>query len=251
MPIGKVLALDLEHTLIHDALIDPHPRPHLKGFLESVFERFAQVVLFTELKTPEARTVLNQLCEAGDIPQCAAQMPIVNWPVGGAYYEEEGFGTYKDLRYVQAMYPETALQEIMLVDDDPEQINPDQFDQWVQILPWRGNLEDRALLDINNLLWSFTAGVARRLPEAKPRIESAPLRFGEDWPGFFIRGDNAQNLINQWMLLRSQIKNEYAHVELDPLCAIPMTILDHFFEDLKRTHITHWHTRAHTEPDKP
>lgn len=31
----------------------------------------------------------------------------------------------------------------------------------------------------------------RKLPAAEPRVESGPVQFGDDWPGTFIRGDNA------------------------------------------------------------
>lgn len=32
---------------------------------------------------------------------------------------------------------------------------------------------------------------ARQLPAASPRVETGPVQFGDDWPGAFIRGDNA------------------------------------------------------------
>jgi len=31
----------------------------------------------------------------------------------------------------------------------------------------------------------------RKLPDVEPRIETGPVQFGKDWPGTFIRGDNA------------------------------------------------------------
>jgi hypothetical protein len=31
----------------------------------------------------------------------------------------------------------------------------------------------------------------RILPEQAERVETGPLQFGPDWPGVFIRGDNA------------------------------------------------------------
>lgn len=31
----------------------------------------------------------------------------------------------------------------------------------------------------------------RQLPNAEPRVETGPVAFGDDWPGVFIRGDNA------------------------------------------------------------
>jgi hypothetical protein len=33
----------------------------------------------------------------------------------------------------------------------------------------------------------------RVLPAQEQRVETGPVRFGEDWPGLFIRGDNAMN----------------------------------------------------------
>lgn len=31
----------------------------------------------------------------------------------------------------------------------------------------------------------------RVLPVQTPRVETGPTQFGDDWPGIFIRGDNA------------------------------------------------------------
>jgi len=31
----------------------------------------------------------------------------------------------------------------------------------------------------------------RSFPAAEPRVETGPIQFGDDWPGTFIRGDNA------------------------------------------------------------
>ena len=31
----------------------------------------------------------------------------------------------------------------------------------------------------------------RKLEAVTPRVETGPTRFGEDWPGLFIRGDEA------------------------------------------------------------
>lgn len=30
-----------------------------------------------------------------------------------------------------------------------------------------------------------------KLPDQPKRVESGPIQFGDDWPGIFIRGDNA------------------------------------------------------------
>lgn len=31
----------------------------------------------------------------------------------------------------------------------------------------------------------------RKLPAVEQRVETGPIQFGDDWPGTFIRGDNA------------------------------------------------------------
>jgi hypothetical protein len=31
----------------------------------------------------------------------------------------------------------------------------------------------------------------RKFDEQKERVETGPIQFGSDWPGIFIRGDNA------------------------------------------------------------
>ena len=31
----------------------------------------------------------------------------------------------------------------------------------------------------------------RKFPEQKPRVETGPIQFGNDWPGIFVRGDDA------------------------------------------------------------
>ncbi len=33
----------------------------------------------------------------------------------------------------------------------------------------------------------------RQLPATEPRVETGAVQFGDDWPGTFIRGDNAMN----------------------------------------------------------
>jgi hypothetical protein len=34
-------------------------------------------------------------------------------------------------------------------------------------------------------------GNIRKFAEEKERVETGPVQFGDDWPGYFIRGDNA------------------------------------------------------------
>lgn len=45
----------------------------------------------------------------------------------------------------------------------------------------------------------------RKLPGVDDRVETGPVQFGDDWPGIFIRGDNAMHYA---LALSSLLKND-------------------------------------------
>jgi hypothetical protein len=45
---------------------------------------------------------------------------------------------------------------------------------------------------------------ARLFPQQEDRVETGPIQFGNDWPGIFIRGDNA-------LALAMALRNNKAH----------------------------------------
>lgn len=45
----------------------------------------------------------------------------------------------------------------------------------------------------------------RQFPAQSERVETGPIRFGDDWPGVFIRGDNAFYF---GMILRSYMEGD-------------------------------------------
>jgi hypothetical protein len=61
----------------------------------------------------------------------------------------------------------------------------------------------------------------RKLPAVEKRVETGPVKFGSDWPGIFIRGDEAFFFEQALALLLKRIKNkpEFA-VQL--VCNIPV-----------------------------
>lgn len=119
----KVLALDLERTLIDDAL-SARPRPGLLGFLEFCHGRFGRVAVFTTVEEADARQVLEHLAQRGMIPPgLLERLEYVAW-----------CGEYKDLGFI----PGVAASEVLLVDDDAGWIRPDQCGRWVAIAPWDG-----------------------------------------------------------------------------------------------------------------
>jgi hypothetical protein len=119
----KLLALDLERTLIDNSL-SGRPRPGLSDFLAFCFERFGRIAIFTTVEEAEARTVLTGLDRAGYLPPgLLEQVEFINW-----------CGEYKDLSFV----PDAAPTEIILIDDDATWVRPDQRGQWLSIAAWDG-----------------------------------------------------------------------------------------------------------------
>jgi hypothetical protein len=54
----------------------------------------------------------------------------------------------------------------------------------------------------------------RRFDFQQVRVESGPIQFGDDWPGIFLRGDEA-NAMSFYLL--SIIERIEKHEEIDPL----------------------------------
>jgi hypothetical protein len=132
----KVLALDLERTLVSDAM-SAEPRPGLCDFLSFCLGQFERLVLFASVEEAEAREVLDQLARSGHVPPgLLARLEYVQWS-----------GEFKDLRFVQGV----ATDEILLVDDDSGWVRPDQQTRWIAVSPWDGGT-DRELLRVRSVL---------------------------------------------------------------------------------------------------
>jgi hypothetical protein len=117
----KILALDLERTLIDDAR-SGRPRPGLAEFLAFCLERFERVAIFSTVEEADAREVLSELAERGHVPpELLARLEYVAW-----------CGEHKDLTFVADATP----TEVVLVDDDAGWVRPDQRRQWIAVTPW-------------------------------------------------------------------------------------------------------------------
>ncbi len=142
----KVLALDLERTLIDDAL-NARPRPGLGDFLAFCDEQFGRAAIYTTVEEAEAREVMDDLGRRGHVPPALlARLEYIGWS-----------GQYKDLEYV----PGVSVEEVVLVDDDAGWVRPDQRVQWVAITPWDGG-PDGELLRVRSVLGRWLVGAAAR-----------------------------------------------------------------------------------------
>ncbi|MFH1468153.1 MAG: NIF family HAD-type phosphatase [Pseudomonadota bacterium] len=121
---GKVLALDLEGTLVSNA-VSCLPRPGLHAFLAWCFASFERVVLFTYVNPARARWVIQELAAHGEIPpETPARLEVFAWP----YQELE----FKDL----GMIPGAAVEDCYLVDDNEGFVLPEQKHRWIEIAEW-------------------------------------------------------------------------------------------------------------------
>ena len=122
----KLLALDLEGTLVDNALT-ADARPGLFDFLEFCEERFDRVALLTTVDEETAREVLEGLERGGQVPGVFVdRVEYVDWS-----------GEHKDLRFV----PNATPDEILFVDDDPGWVHPDQQGRWISIAAWNGGAD--------------------------------------------------------------------------------------------------------------
>ncbi|MFO0841633.1 MAG: NIF family HAD-type phosphatase [Gemmataceae bacterium] len=141
----KVLALDLERTLIDNAL-SGRPRPGLSHFLTFCNMRFGRVAVFSTVEEADAREVLADLAERGHVPtELLARLEFVEWS-----------GEYKDLAFVPGVTP----AEVLLLDDDPGWVRADQRGQWVAIAGWEGG-PDSELSRIQARLCELTRDESR------------------------------------------------------------------------------------------
>lgn len=138
----KVLALDLERTLIDDALCG-RPRPGLRDFLSFCHERFERVAIFTTVEQADAREVIEELALRGYVPPgLLDRLEYVDW-----------CGEYKDLSFV----PNATPGEVLLVDDDDGWVPPDQRTRWIPVAAWDGGA-DGELLRIREILEGWLSG---------------------------------------------------------------------------------------------
>jgi NLI interacting factor-like phosphatase len=113
----KVLALDLEGTLISNA-VSQIARPGLFDFLEDCRKLFPRIVIFTSVNEERFRSIANLLTTEGYAPNWFADIEYITCG-----------GETKNLIFVDGASPE----EILLVDDYEKYVHPGQENQWIKV----------------------------------------------------------------------------------------------------------------------
>ena len=113
----KVIALDLEGTLISNAM-SQIVRPDLYSFLEECKDLWDRLVIYTTIKEGLFREIARLLISEEKAPGWFESIEYINWE-----------GKIKDLTFI----PNCNIEEAILVDDFYMYIHPDQKSQWVEI----------------------------------------------------------------------------------------------------------------------
>ena|SRR5690606_8482109 len=113
----KVLALDLEGTLISNA-VSQIPRPGLFDFLTRCRDSFSRIVMFTTVSEKRFRDIAGLLVKEGFAPTWFADIEYVVWN-----------GPTKDLRFIRGVAP----SDVVLVDDYADFIHPGQEGSWEEV----------------------------------------------------------------------------------------------------------------------
>jgi hypothetical protein len=116
-PKASILALDLEGTLISNAM-SQIPRPNLFEFLTSCNSLFPRIVMFTTVNETKFRKIAALLVSEGFAPKWFEDIEYVHWQ-----------GHTKNLEFV----PDSRIEEILLVDDFDQYVHVGQETRWVQI----------------------------------------------------------------------------------------------------------------------
>ena len=144
MAVIKVLALDLERTIVSDAM-NREPRPGLFDFLLFCVHTFERVVLFTAVNKGQALAVLTELQEKGFAPkEFVSKVTYVEWE-----------GKYKDLRFVSGV----AAEEILFIDDDSGWVAPGQERQYIPIAEYDPYLVQGADTELQRVCSVLTARI--------------------------------------------------------------------------------------------
>ena len=113
----KVIALDLEGTLISNAM-SQIARPGLHDFLEACRALCGRVVIFTTVKEDRFYEIATTLANEGFAPNWFKEIEYVKWS-----------GPIKNLSFIKNVDPTQAV----LVDDFEGYVSIEQKAQWIGI----------------------------------------------------------------------------------------------------------------------
>lgn len=139
----RVLALDLESTLISNAM-SKFSRPGLLDFLEWCAKHFDYVCIFSMLLPWKASECLLQIArDAISENRISLVSDLVGMrPISNPLLQEKG--SHKDLEMIRQDFADHIwlrktipdLKDIWIVDDDENVILPSQRSQWIPIAKW-------------------------------------------------------------------------------------------------------------------
>ena len=112
----KVIALDLEGTLISNAL-SQIPRPNLFSFLEDCNSFCDRIVIFTTVGEDKFREIATLLVDEEVAPSWFKDIEYINWE-----------GKTKDVTFIS----DVESHEVLLIDDFSGYVHLGQESQWIE-----------------------------------------------------------------------------------------------------------------------
>jgi hypothetical protein len=126
MPRETVLALDLEGTLISNA-VSQFPRPGLHAFLVFCRDHFERVYLYTAVRDAVGEAIVRTLVCENSAPEWFLDVPFVRWS-----------HDRKDLNHI----PNARPCDCLLLDDNRDYVVDDQLAQWIPIAKFEAPYSD-------------------------------------------------------------------------------------------------------------
>lgn len=146
----KVLALDLEGTLISDA-VSQIPRPGLLRFLAFCRSRFAKIVLYAAVPWDRVKAILARLVQEKCAPKWFAEVRFEQWNDDPTDFQYPGWdGDTTHLGHLLGCQPE----QMLIVDDRATHIRHDQVAQWIKAKPFESPYpaDDRELERLESII---------------------------------------------------------------------------------------------------
>lgn len=117
MPVETVIVLDLEGTLISNA-VSQFARPGLAQFLDFCKERFRKIYIYTAVSDARCHQIVYNLVDRDLAPNWLSDVQFIGWD-----------RKLKDLNNI----PNASPADCLIVDDNPDYIMEDQRSQWIPI----------------------------------------------------------------------------------------------------------------------
>ncbi|PHS10140.1 MAG: hypothetical protein COA78_11590 [Blastopirellula sp.] len=120
MPNESIIALDLEGTLISNA-VSQFARPGLFKYLSWCKDYFEEVYIYSAVRDSKCHEIVYNLVSRNLAPKWLEDTQFIQWD-----------RKFKDLANIAG----ATIEDCLIVDDNRDYILDDQIHQWIKIKKW-------------------------------------------------------------------------------------------------------------------